>query len=335
MRKPSPALIAVMVAWLVFCAAGTGRAADETGRAERFARAAASVVAILPADDVIPVIYATAIAPRGLVATKASAIEDFESLVAQHRSDGETAAVTHRWIDRDNDIAVLQTEFENLPAIGWSEDPAPAQPLPLGTLVMANDPGESIPRLGVIAAIQRPIEKKGAALGVRLEDRSRKAQIQSVFPDKAADRAGLLAGDVILEVDGAKIGRTRDLQDKIFSHDPGDTVTLLIERSGVRETLEVRLGYQSDIFDLIDRNQLLSGPTSRRRSGYAEVLQHDIPLSPTAMGTPLLDIEGRAIGLNIARIDRVTTYALPAGLVKERLAKILAEAGQPSHPPGE
>jgi serine protease Do len=48
------------------------------------------------------------------------------------------------------------------------------------------------------------------------------------------------------------------------------------------------------------------------------VLQHDLPLKPRDMGSPLLDLNGNCIGLNIARVDRVTTFALPAdSFVKE------------------
>ena len=37
-----------------------------------------------------------------------------------------------------------------------------------------------------------------------------------------------------------------------------------------------------------------------------------MPLTPQDVGTALCDLEGRAIGLNIARVDRVTNYALPS-----------------------
>jgi hypothetical protein len=33
------------------------------------------------------------------------------------------------------------------------------------------------------------------------------------------------------------------------------------------------------------------------------------------MGSPLLDLEGRAVGILISRTDRVTTFALPKDVV--------------------
>ena len=50
------------------------------------------------------------------------------------------------------------------------------------------------------------------------------------------------------------------------------------------------------------------------------MIQHDIPLGPEAMGGVLFTIEGKAIGMNIARRDRVTTYALPAEVI-QRVAR--------------
>ena len=84
-----------------------------------------------------------------------------------------------------------------------------------------------------------------------------------------------------------------------------------VVRDGVRVTRQVVLGFYS-IFDEFNRNQMMSGKTSDRRNGFPEVIQHSIPLAPNAMGSPLLNLRGDVVGINIARADRVTTYALPA-----------------------
>ena len=39
-------------------------------------------------------------------------------------------------------------------------------------------------------------------------------------------------------------------------------------------------------------------------------------------GGPLVDTDGRAVGVNIARALRVTTYALPAGVVRDTISAI-------------
>ena len=63
----------------------------------------------------------------------------------------------------------------------------------------------------------------------------------------------------------------------------------------------------------------MSGPVSKRKDNFPRILQHDLPLPKEAMGGPLFDLDGDCIGINIARVDRVTTYALPAEVVLARV----------------
>ena len=64
----------------------------------------------------------------------------------------------------------------------------------------------------------------------------------------------------------------------------------------------------------------MSGPGSERLSGFPSALQHDIPLDPSMCGGPLLDLNGRCIGINVSRAGRVKTLAIPASDVRELLA---------------
>jgi serine protease Do len=49
-------------------------------------------------------------------------------------------------------------------------------------------------------------------------------------------------------------------------------------------------------------------------------------LQPWLCGGPLVNLDGKAVGLNIARAGRVTTYALPAKLVKKILKNLQSKA---------
>lgn len=57
-----------------------------------------------------------------------------------------------------------------------------------------------------------------------------------------AGKAGLLAGDYILTVDGQAVSSPRELSQSVASHRPGDTLSLGIWRNGERRTVEVTLG---------------------------------------------------------------------------------------------
>jgi putative serine protease PepD len=68
------------------------------------------------------------------------------------------------------------------------------------------------------------------------------AQVESVTPGGPADKAGLQKDDVIKAVDGQAIKDPTDLSSAIEVKKPGDTVTLRIERNGLTQELDVKLG---------------------------------------------------------------------------------------------
>ena len=68
---------------------------------------------------------------------------------------------------------------------------------------------------------------------------------------------------------------------------------------------------------------------SRRRDGFDAVFQHDATIEPEQCGGPLVDLDGRLIGINIARAGRVESYALPLAEVVAALARLRASSPTP------
>jgi len=64
------------------------------------------------------------------------------------------------------------------------------------------------------------------------------------------------------------------------------------------------------------RLRSLTGAVSERSEGFEQAIEHDTVLQPWLCGGPLVNLDGKAIGINIARASRVTTYALPSRLAK-------------------
>jgi serine protease Do len=56
--------------------------------------------------------------------------------------------------------------------------------------------------------------------------------VVEVMPGGPAEQAGLQEGDLVIAVDGQTVGLEKDLADLIAEYEPGDTVTLEIERPG-------------------------------------------------------------------------------------------------------
>jgi S1-C subfamily serine protease len=142
------------------------------------------------------------------------------------------------------------------------------------------------------------------------------ALIVEVVKDSAAENSDLEPGDVILAIDSDDVGGSQDLTRLVRNHGPGETIILSIFRDDKQLNKVVTLGYFDSTFPGEDVNIALSGEISDRRRGFQEIIQHDMPLPPKAMGGPLLTFDGKVIGINIARFDRVATFALPSSLVQ-------------------
>jgi S1-C subfamily serine protease len=68
------------------------------------------------------------------------------------------------------------------------------------------------------------------------------AVVVSVQAGAAADEAGIEQGDVITALDGESVDGPQDLAALIARHQPGDEVTVELQRDGESQTLDVTLG---------------------------------------------------------------------------------------------
>ncbi len=94
---------------------------------------------------------------------------------------------------------------------------------------------ESVPGLEIIF-------KQGGFLGVRCNNTFTECLILEVVPGQAAEVAGLLPGDVVVEIDGTTVKKFKDLQDVIDMHTPGDKIKIRFQRGGVPRETTATLG---------------------------------------------------------------------------------------------
>lgn len=238
-------------------------------------------------------------------------------------------------VDIETDLAVLKIDAKDLPVIVWSESDSP----PVGSwLVTPGLPpirrnrtplGDELNPLavGVLSVGPRKIVHQPGALGISLSDQQSPAVVEKVFEGSAAEKAGMNVGDTVLQVNGEATPTNKKLVETIASHPPGDKITILIRRGSEELTLEATLGTHTKTFGRDDRaefqNTLGNRQLSERRAGFPQAIQHDSVLTPQQCGGPILDLEGKAIGLNIARAGRVESFALPASLVQSTVKKLL------------
>ncbi len=67
-----------------------------------------------------------------------------------------------------------------------------------------------------------------------------------------------------------------------------------------------------------------TGRLSRRASDFPLALQHDAVVPPGECGGPVVGMRGEVLGVNIARFDRIGTYAIPAAEAAAAVARMQA-----------
>jgi serine protease Do len=143
--------------------------------------------------------------------------------------------------------------------------------------------------------------------------------VREVFPNTGAAKSGLKANDIIVKVAGVRTPGRVDLLNALGRNHAGDEVVLEVVRGKEELQVKVMLSPRQSVFPMNPRASLqnsLGGALSGRRDGFTQVLQHDTVLTPERCGGPLLDLAGRAVGINIARAGRVESYAIPAPLAR-------------------
>jgi serine protease Do len=95
-------------------------------------------------------------------------------------------------------------------------------------------------RRGLLGVSISPVDSR-VAKGVGLS-KPVGVLVQGLQADKAAEKAGIRAGDIILSVNGSEIVSVNDLQNKIASKNPGEVVNLTVWRNRKSLTVPVKLG---------------------------------------------------------------------------------------------
>lgn len=158
-------------------------------------------------------------------------------------------------------------------------------------------------------------------LGVRLETEYGKNIITHVQEHTAAWNGGIRTGDVINTINGKQINQPQDFISELTNKKPGDKIVLVRVKDGKTDTLDIILsgrpfqgiGHVSDRFP---------GGRSIRRDGFQSAFVHDMYLRPGQSGSPIFNLNGKLVGINIARYSRIGSYAIPAPLVAEFVEKM-------------
>ncbi len=279
-------------------------------------RKASGSTAVVTVDGE-PVALGTFVSEDGWLLTK-----DTETAAGRIQVVWEGEARDARRIERfpRHDLALYEVEGEGFEPVRW----APANRLKLGALLAVPGGEGTAVGIGLVSVLPRPLADIGF-LGVAMEsDDDGGVRVREVVSDSGAAEAGVEEGDRVLALNGETVSDPMEFGARIRGFRTGETVRLEVEREGVRMSLDAELGERPEGRQggRFRRMNEMSGRMSERTGGFPTALQHDIPLGPESCGGPLLDLQGRCVGINVSRAGRVKTYAIPADAVKALLAGV-------------
>lgn len=283
---------------------------------------------ILVYDDVV---YGVVMSAEGMILTKASEVTDEAGLVVRVGSKLFKNPVI-LGTDPIWDVALIKVDATGLsPAKLATDLPDPER----GTWVVANGSSSKVrtrPQVGIISANAREIfPAGGVVLGIVFKPKDEKLVVEEVREGSGAQAAGIKKGDLLAAVAGEDVTDQEALSKLFQNRRAGEEVEVTVDRDGQKVTLQVRLTARTDLFpdteEDMSRNDQMSGDFSKRRSNFPRVIQHDIIANASTIGGPVLDLDGRCLGMNIARADRCETFAIPAGDLKSLADRLMTAAG--------
>ncbi|MEQ9407264.1 MAG: trypsin-like peptidase domain-containing protein [Fuerstiella sp.] len=230
------------------------------------------------------------------------------------RIQGAAGDVAEAWLigsDRRLDLAILELAEQSLPVVpGPDVSRAEAS---AAELVFSETASHS----GIVARVGHHERGADPVLGCTLLEVEQRLLVDRLAPNSAATEAGLQIGDEVLELAGMRLTRLDDVLVALDAAQPGDYVLFLVRRGASQLRLSGCLRHRAG--RALDRAEYLDGRAgvlSHRRTGFADVIQHDGPVDADRMGGPLLDSRGRLVGVNIARRGRESVLAIPIRTVQ-------------------
>ncbi len=262
-----------------------------------------------------PVALGTAVHPDGMLVTKASEIKGKNAFVELGPQDLRPMEIVS--ISQTLDLALVKVAGVTLEPVDLRCASARSNtPSEMGTLCSAVGATDQSVGFGVVSVAQRSLDgKSGAYLGVVVAPDGQGLKIVDIKPNSPAVRAGLKGTDRIASVDGRAIKSNDELSDCIAAHVPGDLLRMDVERDQAQLTLMITLGDGAALAPMPGaREQAIDSEStsmSKRRWFFSNGLQHDCAIAARDCGGPLIDLEGRLLGINIARAGRIQSYAIP------------------------
>jgi len=269
--------------------------------------------------------FGTAISEDGRILTKWSEIGSASRNLVVVTADGIEHAAIVTGVYKDHDLAIVKTEAKLTP-IDWTGAAAPE----LGEFIALANPAGEAEGLGVVSVKPRSLrERDKAYLGVMMDFKAvgKGIPLTRVMPDSGAFKAGLKDGDIVVSIDNRPINGAMEMRNILQRLVPGSEIQVRYRRGDEENDTKVRLGSRADNDSIrrvpqarMSKMQRMGAIPSKVRENFPNVIQSDMAIEPDDAGGPVVDLEGKVVGISIARGSRIKTFIIPTATVLEVLA---------------
>lgn len=264
------------------------------------------------------------VGPDGWILTKAN---DLHGSITVTVRGGQTFDAEIVGIHAVHDLALLKINARGLIPVEFKE----SKTADVGSWVACVGVGDEPVAIGVVSVASRNVAVKGpivssapkAFLGVTWATAGGGiAKIGEVLGGTPADKAGLKSNDIILTLGGVKIDNQETVIQLLGKYKPGDIVKVTVRRGEGEFDQQITLGKREESRG--ETQNKMGSQLSSRTSGYPTILQHDSIVRPTDCGGPIVDLEGRVVGINICRAGRVESWAVPSEVIQPILLELMS-----------
>ncbi len=275
-------------------------------------------------DSIKLVAYATRISSTDYFVSKSSRVSGKDLICEFGSGEQFKGKVVGR--DEASDLVVVKMQLEEddlFYPLEFKKDIEIEAGKLLGTI---NSQGKVI-HSGIVSVGAREVSytDKGY-LGVGFD--SSKPIVGTISKGTPAEKGGLLPGDQLLKFNTSIIESRQDVYGFLKTTHPGQKVTIKVSRANEERELAVLLGKSvKELSDYEKQHPAYRTKEHERSDGFPNAFTHDMPLLLDEVGTPVVNLEGEIIGINIARKNRTSSFAIPLSSVLISVKSILSESG--------
>lgn len=278
-------------------------------------------------------VIGTTIHSEGLIITKASDLGP--SLVVRYNGKNYPAVLLST--DETTDLALVGISESGMPVVRWIDELPKAGSVVASPILLQESTDEMVVEATSYVGIFSHVLGMGiptvhatsqvTSLGVTTEQLDSGLTIAAIQPDAPAFESGLSPGDLIKKINKQPINNRADLTAFLDRCEVGEKVTAEIARGGSKSSHEIKLISPLIIPPVTGLNfaKNLSMVPSIRRAPFPDVIVHSIPINAWDCGSPVFDINGNALGLNIAAISPARTIALKPKEIRAAIDRLLAK----------